>query len=78
MGKTVHTKGGIAGRARGLGKGEVCKSCPGGCKTDCLRAGVHIEETKQGGYDFSITFKTINSAFEPDMYTSDWDEGEPW
>ncbi len=60
MGKIVHTSGSI-GR-RGVAQGEVCKLCPGGCKTDCLRAGINVEKTRLGGYDFSISFKSIDAT----------------
>ena len=45
QGKIVHTFGSI-GRT-GVAQGEVCKTCPGGCKTDCLRAGINVEKTRR-------------------------------
>lgn len=65
MGRIVHTTDSI-GR-RGVAQGEICKTCPGGCKTDCLRAGVRIEQTQRlGGYDFSISFAEIDtSEYDP-------------
>lgn len=60
MGRIVHTTDSI-GR-RGVAQGEICKTCPGGCKTDCLRAGVNIEYTRLGEYDFSINFKKIEPS----------------
>ena len=55
-GKIVHTTGSI-GR-RGVAQGKICRSCPGGCKTDCLRAGVVYELDKKGVYDFNSFGKT--------------------
>ncbi len=67
MGKIVHTSGSI-GR-RGVAQGEVCKLCPGGCKTDCLRAGVNIEKTHASNDYFSISFKNIDTTkFKDDEY----------
>lgn len=61
QGKIVHTFGSI-GRT-GVAQGEVCKTCPGGCKTDCLRAGINVEKTRRrtGTYDFSINFSAISA-----------------
>ena len=60
MGRIVHTTDSI-GR-RGVAQGEICKTCPGGCKTD-LRAGVRIEHTQRiGGYDFSISFAEMDTS----------------
>jgi hypothetical protein len=70
MGRIVHTRDSI-GR-RGVAQGEICKTCPGGCKTDCLRAGVSIENTKLGKYDFSISFD-IDPMASPDV--DDEDDG---
>ena len=60
MGRIVHTKGSI-GRT-GVAQGAICKTCPGGCKTDCLRAGVTVEETRLGKYNFSISFNVNNEV----------------
>ena len=61
MGRIVDTTDSI-GR-RGVAQGEICKTCPGGCKTDCLRAGVRIEHTQRiGGYDFSISFAEMDTS----------------
>ena len=72
MGKIVHTKGSI-GR-RGVGMGMICRTCPGGCKTDCLRAGVNNELTHVSDYDFAINF----AEFHPtESYESgDYDDGD--
>ena len=59
-GKIVHTSGSI-GR-RGVAQGIVCQTCPGGCKTDCLRAGVNVELTRLGSYDFADSFSNIESG----------------
>ena len=59
--RIVHTKGSI-GR-RGVALGKMCETCPGGCKTDCLRAGVHVEQTKFGGdIEFSIDFAMLDDG----------------
>ncbi len=59
-GKIVHTSGSI-GR-RGVAQGIVCQTCPGGCKTDCLRAGVNVELTRLGSYDYLKSFSNIESG----------------
>ncbi len=67
MGKIIHTSGSI-GR-RGVAQGEICKTCPGGCKTDCLRAGVRVEMTQRlGGYNFSINFNSVDDNEFTDPY----------
>lgn len=67
VGKIVHTTDSI-GR-RGVAQGEICRTCPGGCKTDCLRAGVRVEQTRHvGGYDFSISFAEIDDSDLTDPY----------
>ena len=67
MGRIVHTTDSI-GR-RGVAQGEICKTCPGGCKTDCLRAGVRVEQTRRVGvYDFSISFAEMDTSDLKDPY----------
>lgn len=61
MSNTVHTKGSI-GR-RGIAQGIICETCPGGCKTDCLRAGVTDQVSKLSGNDYS-THKEIEKVSE--------------
>ena len=53
-GKIVHTTDSI-GR-RGVAQGIVCQTCPGGCKTDCLREGVIWEYTRLNSLDFDAMF----------------------
>lgn len=65
-GKVVHTKGSI-GR-RGVAQGIICRTCPGGCKTDCLRAGVNVEMTRIGSYDFANSFANIEAGDEDIEY----------
>ncbi len=66
MGKIVFTTDSI-GR-RGVAQGEICKTCPGGCKTDCLRAGVRVEQTQRlGGYNFSISFAEMDTSDDVDL-----------
>lgn len=74
MGRVVHTKGSIGGR--GVAQGAICRLCPGGCKTDCQRAGVNPELNHAGKYDFSINFSgiedtTVNDSFNE--WLDDWD-----
>lgn len=74
MGRIVHTKGSI-GR-RGVAQGAICRTCPGGCKTDCLRAGVNNELTHRAeDFDFSIYFKEIEpSSSETGDYSDPFDD----
>ncbi len=59
MGKIVHTSGSIGGR--GVAQGAICRTCPGGCKTDCQRAGVRVDQTERlKDFDFSIEFAESN------------------
>ena len=69
-GRIVHTKGSI-GR-RGVAQGIVCRTCPGGCKTDCLRAGVNNELTRIGSYDFAKNFDV--AGFEDGDYQDEFDD----
>ena len=55
----VHTKDTI-GR-KGVAQGIVCQTCPGGCKTDCLRDGIIWEATRLGALDFAKTFADSDS-----------------
>lgn len=50
--------------------GMICRTCPGGCKTDCLRAGVNNELTHVNDFDFSIYFKEM----KPSEETADYDD----
>jgi len=68
-GKIVHTSGSI-GR-RGVAQGKICRSCPGGCKTDCLRAGVNYELDRVGKYDFSASFAAMEVS-DADDEDSGW------
>ncbi len=72
MGKIVHTKGSI-GR-RGVAQGAICRTCPGGCKTDCLRAGVNNELTRVSQGDFSIYFKEIVPTAEGGDFSDPFDD----
>lgn len=63
MGKIVHTKGGIGGR--GVAQGAICRICPGGCKTDCLRAGLTARPSEiKDGFDFADYFKEVDEYWE--------------
>ena len=65
-GKIVHTSGSI-GR-RGVAQGIICRSCPGGCKTDCLRAGVINDLYKVGTYDFDANFAEVDPNANDDDF----------
>lgn len=60
-GKIVHTIG--SGR-HGVAQGLICQTCPGGCKTDCLRDGVVWEYTRLGSIDYTKNFSDVQQASE--------------
>ncbi len=60
-GKIVHTIG--SGR-HGVAQGLICQTCPGGCKTDCLRDGVVWEYTRLGSVDYAKNFSGVQKASE--------------
>ena len=53
-GKIVHTTDSI--RRRSAAKWVVYQTCPGGCKTDCLREGIVWEYTCINSLDFDAVF----------------------
>ena len=73
MSRIVHTKGGIA--RRGVAQGAICRQCPGGCKTDCQRAGVSFELSRFSNYDGIDSFEVDeNFEFHPEGQKDVWDD----
>lgn len=69
MGKIVHTKGNFG--SKGVAQGAVCRTCPGSCWTECMRAGVSTgnkaSDLRDEGSGFSISFNSFSDDLSKDI-----------
>lgn len=72
MSNTVHNSGGIFHKT--VGNGAVCRLCSGGCKVDCVRAGVSTDLTREFADDFQNSFSGFQDFTQYSTYDPIFDE----